>query len=373
MAADRFEWRMPVAVSFGDGCADRIAADLADNGDPVALVLAFAPARALGLERRWRESFGARLRGWIDVPEGLGTLALARRLSHDVWPLLARDPAAVLIGVGGGTVLDLAKLLRCRPHGDAGRFDALAAALRGQLPWPPLVLAPLWLIPTTAGTGSEVTRWATLWDTDAEVAVKRSFDEPFGHADRAYVDPLLSLSCPRELTRDGALDALAHALEAIWNHHANPVSDALALSAARRIVAALPRVLAEPADHAVRRELSLAALEAGLAFSQTRTALAHALSYQLTLEQGMAHGSACAVWLATAWRLAIRRDARVDALLTRVFDVEAAAGALALERWLRAVGAPTGPQDAGIEDAQTRIDAALGSARGRNFIAAATA
>jgi alcohol dehydrogenase class IV len=226
----------------------------------------------------------------------------------------------------------------------------------------------LWLLPTTAGTGSEVTRWATVWDTEEPVPRKRSLDEPWGYAERAFVDPELSASCPPQVLRDCALDALAHALEAMWNRHANPVSDALALRAAQRIVRHLPRALRGRADAADLQALSLAALEAGLAFSQTRTALAHALSYALTLEKGVPHGLACAMWLPVAWRMAQGHHARLDALLAQVFDRPAAPGAEALAQWLVALGVPLDLHALGVADAELRVERALASERGRNFI-----
>ena len=361
-AAAPFDWQMPVAVRFGAGCLDEVASHL---GPRPVLVLALAPARALGLQARLAGHLRDRLLAWVDVPEGLATLALARDLAAQVWPLMDANPHAVLLAIGGGSTLDIAKLLRCRPQNH--RFDSLATALRGSGPWPAMQRAPLWLVPTTAGTGSEVTRWATLWDTDGGMAVKRSLDEPFGYAERAFVDPQLALSCPLAVTRDTALDALSHALEALWNRHANPVSNLLAVAAALRIKAALPACLQDPAALAPRSQLALAALEAGLAFSQTRTALAHALSYAVTLEQGLPHGQACALWLPTAWALAEGRDAGLDAWLHQVFDH---AGHLAA--WLQGVGAMSGPAQAGIHDAEARVSDAMGSARGRNFIAAAT-
>ncbi len=362
MSADSFNWNMPVAVSFGCGSADRLDALL---GERQAIVLAFAPARAMGLEARWRSSLGPRMIDWVDVADGLSSIARAREVAARVWPQLAAHPGCTLVAVGGGTTLDIAKVVRCRPV--AGGFDDVVAALRGGA-WPALALAPLWLVPTTAGTGSEVTRWATVWDTEADPQVKRSLDEPFGYAERAIVDPVLCLTCPREVTRDTALDALAHALESIWNRHANPVSDRLALSAARRVLKALPECLESPGDLALRGELSLAALEAGLAFSQTRTALAHALSYAVTLEQGVPHGQACAIWLPVAWRLASGHSARVDRLLTGVFEHDD--GAASLTDWLRAVGVDARPDAYGIVDGDARIAAALGSQRGRNFVGA---
>jgi phosphonate metabolism-associated iron-containing alcohol dehydrogenase len=299
------------------------------------------------------------------VADGLSSIACARELAALVWPRCGETN--VLVAIGGGTTLDLAKVLRCRT--DDGNFEPLASALRGG-PWPRLRLAPLWLVPTTAGTGSEVTRWATVWDTEGDVAVKRSLDEPWGFAERAFVDPALTLTCPTSLTRDTALDALAHALEAIWNRHANPVSDALAGAAARRILAHLPDVLRQPHDLALRTQLALAAHEAGLAFSQTRTALAHALSYALTLEQGTPHGLACAIWLPTAWRLAMGCDPRIDALLQSLFGVPPPQGLGRLQEWLGEVGVDARPESHGIDDAARRVSVALGSQRGRNFVAA---
>jgi alcohol dehydrogenase len=363
-----FAWHMPVQLRFGSGCTQGLTSDLHDRS---VLVLAFEPAEALGLQAAWSLALGPRLLTWISVPEGLSTLALARTLSARVWPLLAAQPDAVLLALGGGSVLDIAKLLRSVPA--SGDFESIAAALRGTAPWPALRLAPLWLVPTTAGTGSEVTRWATIWDTDGRVALKRSFDEPWGFADRAFVDPELTLSAPAALTRDTALDSFAHALEAIWNRHANPLSDALAVQAARRVRAHLAGVLAEPAALAGREQLSLAALEAGLAFAQTRTALAHALSYALTLEQGVPHGLAVATWLPTACRLAVGRDAGIDARLQAVFEVPAAECAEALQAWLASLGVATDPAAHGVHDGEARVQAALSSVRGRNFIGAEAA
>jgi alcohol dehydrogenase class IV len=290
-----------VAISFGADCIDDLILHL---GSAQVIVMAFERAVTLGWRQRLSSQLGERLHAWLLVPDGLPTMACARALSEQVWPLTVDASNAVLLAVGGSTTLDLAKVVRCRPLDSS--FDAVAAALRGRAPWPALQPMTLWIVPTTAGTGNEVTRWATVWDVDSDVAVRRSLDEPFGYPQRAYIDPTLTLSCPATVTRDGALDALSHALEAIWNRHANPISDSLALSAARRIVGALPEALAAPQRLASREALTLAAVEAGRAFSQTRTALAHALTCTLTLQQGTPQGRACALWLPAAWRLALR-------------------------------------------------------------------
>ncbi len=361
-----FQWHQPVAVRFGAGCINDIAPAL---GARRIVVVAFPHAQSSGLRAQLQAQLGERLALWVACPDRISSLLQAEQLALQIWPTLAQHPDCVLLAIGGGTTLDLAKVARCRPL--EGGFAAVAAALRGQAPWPALQLADLWLAPTTAGTGSEVTRWATVWDTDDTVPGKRSLDEPFGFAQRAFVDPQLTLSCPVAVTRDSAIDALAHALEAVWNRHANPVSDALAVTAARSILQNLPASLQAPQDLGLRSAISLAALQAGLAFSQTRTALAHALSYALTLEQGLPHGLACAVWLPTAWRLAAGKDARIDALLASVFGSSAHAGAEQLCVWLRRMGVDADPQAFDVHDAEQRIHAALHSTRGRNFIGAA--
>lgn len=378
MSADAsIGWHMPVEVRFGPGCAAALADQL---GPDRAVVMAFEPATALGWRSQWSASLGTRLLAWVEVPDGLSSMARCRAFAQEVWPHLEAHPGTVLIALGGGTTLDIAKVLRCRPRGATHPqgFDPVAAALRGQSPWPDLDLAPLWMVPTTAGTGSEVTRWATVWDTDVQPAQKRSFDEPFGFAQKAFIDPLLTYSCPASVTRDTALDALSHALEAIWNRHANPISDVLAVSAARNVLQWLPTALRQPGDAQARQALSLAALEAGFAFSQTRTALAHALSYAVTLEHGVPHGLACALWLPTACELAQGCDSRVDQLLAQVFSDPGDLGSAQadppvherLKAWLLSVGVSADPADYGVLDAQSRIAEAMGSARGRNFIAA---
>lgn len=109
---------------------------------------------------------------------------------------------------------------------------------------------------------------------------------PALYPERALIDPLLTAALPLELTRQTALDALSHALESLWNANRNPVSDTHAVRAARLILEHLPALLEQPQDRALRSTIAEAALLAGLAFSNTQTAIAHALSYPLTLDYG---------------------------------------------------------------------------------------
>jgi alcohol dehydrogenase class IV len=261
--------------------------------------------------------------------------------------------------------MDLSKVLRYRfLDADTTHWQSQwrANSLAGQH-----VRHALWLVPTTAGTGSEVTPWATLWDTEAPVPAKRSWSSVDGFAEAAWIDPGLTLTCPVPLTRDCALDTLAHALESIWNHAANAVTAALAVDAARAVLQALPVVLASPDSLDARVALSRASLLGGLAMSQTKTALAHALSYDVTLREGLAHGEACAIWLPMVWELACGRSPVCDQSLAHIFEVAPLQGAQRLRQWLSGLG--VAPRDLRHDETgRATLTFTMQSDRGRNFI-----
>ena len=132
----------------------------------------------------------------------------------------------------------------------------------------------------------------------------------------------------------------------------------------------LPALLAQPRDLVLREQMALAALQAGLAFSNTKTALAHSLSYDITLQQGVVHGIACAFSLPQVMARAFGKDAAVDALLTGIFETHEPAEAVQrLSGFLHSLGVSTELADYGISSTwETLIERALQGARGRNFI-----
>lgn len=203
--------------------------------------------------------------------------------------------AEVILSVGGGSVLDSAKGVAATRH--RGLPDGwLSSHLREGRPFPDgFSPAPVIAVPTTAGTGSEVTMWATVWDE--RTGKKYSLSHPALYPEAAIVDPELTLTAPEETTVAAGLDALSHAMEAIWNRNANPVSDTLATGAISAIVSSLEGVLASPSDIALREKLHYASMTAGMAFSNTRTAIAHSISYPLTGRLGVPHGIACSFTL----------------------------------------------------------------------------
>ena len=349
-------WSNPVRIHWGAGCFQSLAFDT-----PV-VVLADRAALSFENETLLLQRLGDHCKAWSWFQGGLASVAVAEALCDELWPVLREHPQATVLAIGGGSTLDLAKVVRYR-------FDvasATAAAWRSNTLPPGCQRHALWSVPTTAGTGSEVTRWATLWDTEIATPAKLSWSPADGYAEQAWVDPELSYSCPLRQSRDCALDSLAHALESLWNRSSNPLSEALAVDAARLVLQALPTLDSDDPLPA-RVALARASLLAGLAMSYTQTALAHALSYDLTLKEQLPHGAACAVWLPMVWELALGASSACDTALARVFGVPAREGAQRLRVWLQLRGIT--PRD--LRDSATgraTLEQEMRSARGRNFI-----
>jgi phosphonate metabolism-associated iron-containing alcohol dehydrogenase len=228
-------------------------------------------------------------------------------------------------------------------------------------------------VPTTAGTGSEVTPWATIWDKAA--GKKHSLHLPQTWPETAVIDPDLMLTLPAPVTVQSGLDALSHALESIWNVNHNPISDVYAVSAAREVIATLPALLASPGDRALRARMALAALQAGMAFSNTKTALAHSISYEMTLRFGLPHGIACSFTLPMVLARASGVDAGRDAVLAKVFDGDLAGAPRRLGEFLRSVGVSPDFGDYGVDEGESRrmVTEAMQGVRGKNFIGSAAA
>lgn len=350
------DWYNPVRIRWGTACFQQLSLQ-----QPV-VVLADRAALSYENETLLLERLGHHCKAWSWFQGGLASVALAQALCDELWPVLHEFPQATVLAVGGGSTLDLAKVLRYR-------MDDIAAAADC---WrdnrlPPLAHRhALWLVPTTAGTGSEVTCWATLWDTEVPAPTKLSWAPADGFAEQAWVDPELSYTCPLRQSRDCALDTLSHALESLWNRNSNPISEALAVDAAHLVLQALP-ALGDPMSDLARAALARASLLAGMAMSQTQTALAHALSYELTLKEDMPHGAACAVWLPMVWDLAVGANSVSDAALGRIFSLPPRAGAERLSLWLQARGiAPRDLRSSAL--GRNKLEQEILSARGRNFV-----
>lgn len=208
-----------------------------------------------------------------------------------------------VVGLGGGSALDAAKVLATTLVSPLEPTLQQVFRDKAATRWAPRL--PLVAIPTTSGTGAEVTPFATVWDHEEHK--KHSLAGDFVYPDVALLDATLTLTLGEEDTMYPALDAISHALESLWNKNCTPVSRAFAFQALALSNEALPLVMKEPNNLEARRNLQTASVLAGLAISQTRTAIAHSISYPLTLRYGVPHGLACSYTLPRLIEHAIKK------------------------------------------------------------------
>ena len=256
-----------------------------------------------------------------------------------------------LIGFGGGSPIDTAKAMAILAAGGGKMRDYKApfAADKGALP----VIA----IPTTAGTGSECTRFTVITDTerDEKMLIAGLGALPLA----ALVDYELTYSVPPRTTADTGIDSLTHALEAYVSKRANPLSDALALSAMGLIGANIRTAYAEPRNARAREAMMLGATEAGLAVSNSSVALVHGMSRPIGAHFHVPHGLSNAMLLPAITRFSVPgAEARYAEAARRIgfaelTDTDAVAAArliTGLETLNKDLAVPT-PADYGIDEA----------------------
>jgi alcohol dehydrogenase len=194
-----------------------------------------------------------------------------------------------LIALGGGSAIDIAKAV----SGFAG-FDGPIDALFGT-DLVPRKGAPIIAIPTTAGTGSEVTNIAILSDTTAQL--KKGIVSDYLLPDVAIVSPEMTVTMPQSVTAASGIDALVHAIEAYISVNASPITDALALGSMKMIAKYLPKAYANPNHMEARENMATASLMAGMAFGNAGVAAVHALAYPLGGRYHIPHGVSNALLL----------------------------------------------------------------------------
>lgn len=267
----------------------------------------------------------------------------------------------LIIALGGGSVIDTAKALAVALD-DAKRVERI---LLGQVKVQSAL--PIIAIPTTTGTGSEMTCWGTIWDKANNT--KYSLNDSKLYPIAAVCDPKLTLTLPVSLTIQTGLDALSHAMESIWNVNRNPISLNHASFAIKEIISILPKLAHSPEDLGLRHRMMLASVSAGYAFSNTKTSIAHNISYAVTLTHGTAHGIACAFTLPSI--LSSFNDEKNDTAknLRKIFGVDLNVASNELSIWMNNLGIETSPSAYGYNNEQwtTIVQNALQGERGKNF------
>lgn len=348
----------PVKVDFGVGAFERIANLVA--GRPYVLVTYGEPYFD-GLSKNLAERAGPPASIINNIVPNPDFAPL--RLSCSQFSELATDDT-VIVALGGGSVMDTAKVLASGRNGFTPVQKFLETGQGGE----DLTDIPIIAVPTTAGTGSEVTHWATVWDVTAQK--KYSLARPCLYPEHAVIDPELTLGLPRDLTISTGLDAISHALESLWNHNGNPVSANHAVFAATEMMAVLPLLADDLGNLELRSRAARACLFSGLAFSNTKTALAHSVSYPITLKYNVVHGLACSFSLPMVMASVIGEDPDCDRNLARIFGDDLQVGVTRLDAFLNELGVSTRAADYGVQQDEWRdlLTSALAGERGRNFI-----
>lgn len=218
--------------------------------------------------------------GEVKPEPDLPNLEKAVAMAKDVKPDL-------VVGFGGGSAMDLAKLVAVMCRGDVAFADIVGPEKvtgRG---------VALMQIPTTSGTGSEAGTRALV--TDPVSQNKQAVQSRFMLADIAIVDPDLTMTVPKEVTAATGVDALAHCVEAYTSRKAHPAIDLYALEGARLVGRYLKRAVADGDDREARAGLSLASLYGGYCLGPVNTTAGHAVAYPLGTRHHVAHGLACAL------------------------------------------------------------------------------
>ena len=275
----------PQKIVFGTGCIETVVEDYKKLGLQRLFVLTAPPIRPL-IEEPLETLRKAGIS--IEIFQNI----LAEPTVNDFKAILevAREfKADSVVGIGGGSVLDVTKLVAAFLNSDQQVEDCFGTGFIKQ--------KGLWFacLPTTAGTGSEVSPNAILLDERDHL--KKGIVSPFLIADAAYVDPKLTWTVPAKVTADTGMDALTHCIEAYTNKFAHPSVDIYALKGIQLIAANLEKAVKNGQDQEAREALAFGSLYGGLCLGPVNTAAVHALSYPLGGEFHIPHGLSNAILL----------------------------------------------------------------------------
>lgn len=286
----------PPKIVFGSGCIDRFAEDCVQGGYKKLFIVTAPPIVPL-----FQATVETLAKAGVQVQ--IYDHVLSEPTVQDFNEILrvARNFGADSVaGIGGGSVLDLAKLVAVGIDGSQ-RVEELFGI--GNVLGRKTFLACL---PTTAGTGSEVSPNAILLD-EAD-SMKKGIVSPHLVPDAAYADPKLTLTVPPKVTAETGMDALTHCIEAYTNKFAHPVIDMYALEGIRLIAKNLQAAVEDGKNLEAREALLLGSLYGGLCLGPVNTAAVHALSYPLGGEYHISHGLANAVLLPPVMRYNMESD-----------------------------------------------------------------
>lgn len=224
-----------------------------------------------------------------------------------------------IIAIGGGSVIDIAKALISIKNLEFYSKEDVREIITKEKYKNNISDISLIAIPTTSGTGSEVTAWSTIWDE--ELNLKYSINDAKLFPKQAIISPALTIGLPERTTISTSLDALCHATEAYWARNTNYVSRALSIQAIETIINELLSDSFSLSSYSTRDNLAKGSLLAGLSFSNTKTTACHAISYPLTMGFNIDHGIAVSLTLGKLFMVNKNEIIDLDKLL-KAYSVE---------------------------------------------------
>ncbi len=279
----RFEFATASSIIFGAGTAAEVAPEAAQLGHRACVVTGRSAHRAASLIRDLKE-------------QGLEVTTFnvsGEPTTHTVFEGVQQARRAgcdLVIGIGGGSVIDTGKVIAALLTNSGGLMDYLEVIGGGQqIENTP---SPYIAIPTTAGTGAEVTRNAVLGSTEHRVKV--SMRSPLMLPRIALIDPLLTLSVPAEVTASTGLDALTQLMEAFVSNQANPLTDGICREGLRRAARSLRRAYEQGSDEGAREDMCVASLFSGIALANAKLGAVHGFAGPLGGMYSAPHGTVCA-------------------------------------------------------------------------------
>jgi len=310
MLPEYFSFHVPTKIVYGTGLVRKLGQQL-PYGRRRALLVTDKVIAKIGLADKVRAGLeGSKIQvvaQYDDVPPNseVSTVEACAAVGKEA-------KANLIIAVGGGSVIDTAKVANIIMK----KGGALADHQGAQLVTKPLF--PLVVIPTTAGTGSEVTKVAVIADLQNDI--KLPFTEDFLQPDFAVLDAEMTASMPPRITGATGMDALTHAIEAYVGIESSPASDAMALEAIRMISRNILQAAAFPDDMEARGAMVAASCLAGIAFSHSMVGVVHACAHSLGGVYHLPHGEANAIMLPFGM------EANLEAKLERYADIAVALG-----------------------------------------------
>lgn len=336
-----FKYYNPVKISFGiDKCHEELANIINDNPVSVDLFYESNAMEKIGVLDKIKHALrGCEIKEHCDIKPNPEINDLIEFMSNK------KKYGNWVIAIGGGSVIDFGKTVAFLAYQKHDINDFLEKRAHQVVSGIPFIA-----IPTTSGTGSEVTPWATFWDKQAKK--KYSISHELMFAKYAIVDPQLTLSLPSAITASTGFDALSHAFEAFWSKFSNPISDIFAIKSISLVIANLAEAVKNLTNLQARTDMSKASLYAGLAFSNTKTTAVHSVSYPMTLYYNIPHGIACAL---TMPEFLIYNEDHIDKeKIKELLDVLQCSNIgelkLIIQNLIKQIGIPTTLKEAGIPE-----------------------